>query len=219
MNGAGPPGELSAEELVVALERTPNTSDIGLDRVGLAPGARLPTGHDGLVHAVDGDWLYAVCDVTGHALLTHMGKYQARTAAAAIVARAGGELTDTPLPWSARCATAEQDAVTQVIFTSPQVAAVGLTEGHDDPRAAAESPGKQGLAPPPAGAEQAQRHTGRDHGKDRAQDDPAIDLEHRRGDQRDHDRSGVPTMRLEKAPALAPSAAPPRRSRGRWAPT
>jgi pyruvate/2-oxoglutarate dehydrogenase complex dihydrolipoamide dehydrogenase (E3) component len=73
-NGAGPITELSADELVVALGRTPNTSDIGLERAGLGPGAWLPTGDDGLVNAVDGDWLYAVGDVTGHALLTHMGK-------------------------------------------------------------------------------------------------------------------------------------------------
>jgi dihydrolipoamide dehydrogenase len=127
-NGAGPVSELSAGALIVALGRTPNTSDIGLDRVGLGPGAWLPTGDDGLVDAVDGDWLYAIGDVTGHALLTHMGKYQARTAAAAIVARARGELTSPPTRWSPCTATAQHLAVTQVIFTSPEVAAVGLTE-------------------------------------------------------------------------------------------
>jgi pyruvate/2-oxoglutarate dehydrogenase complex dihydrolipoamide dehydrogenase (E3) component len=127
-NGAGPIAEVSTDELVVALGRTPNTSEIGLERVGLGPGAWLPTGDDGLVDAIDGDWLYAVGDVTGHALLTHMGKYQARTAAAAIVARARGELASTPAAWSPCTATAQHLAVTQVIFTSPEVAAVGLTE-------------------------------------------------------------------------------------------
>ena len=41
-----------------------------------------------------GDWLYAVGDVCGRALLTHMGKYQARVAGEVIAARAEGRPTD-----------------------------------------------------------------------------------------------------------------------------
>ena len=36
---------------------------------------------------VDGDWLYAVGDVNGRVMLTHMGKYQARIAADVILGR------------------------------------------------------------------------------------------------------------------------------------
>jgi len=62
------------------------------------------------------DWLYAVGDVNGHALLTHMGKYQARVASLVID---GDE--------SAR-ATQDGSGSPRVIFTDPQVAAVGMTE-------------------------------------------------------------------------------------------
>ena len=40
------------------------------------------------VTAVDGGWLYAAGDVNHLALLTHMGKYQARVCGDAIAARA-----------------------------------------------------------------------------------------------------------------------------------
>jgi dihydrolipoamide dehydrogenase len=77
---------------------------------------------------VDGGWLYASGDVNGRALLTHQGKYQARAAGAAIVARARGELGDEVAPWTRFASTADHGAVPSVIFTDPEVAAVGLTE-------------------------------------------------------------------------------------------
>jgi pyruvate/2-oxoglutarate dehydrogenase complex dihydrolipoamide dehydrogenase (E3) component len=119
---------VEADEVLVALGRTPRTKDLGLETVGLSPGSWLPAGDDGLVEGVGGGWLYATGDVTGTALLTHMGKYHARACGDAIVARAGGDLTGTPAPWSQWAATARHDAVTQVVYTSPPVAAVGLTE-------------------------------------------------------------------------------------------
>jgi dihydrolipoamide dehydrogenase len=60
------------------------------------------------------DWLYAVGDVNGRALLTHMGKYQARVAA------------DVILGSEARVRGGDA-GVPRVVFTEPQVAAVGLT--------------------------------------------------------------------------------------------
>jgi dihydrolipoamide dehydrogenase len=78
------------------------------------------------VQGVDGDWLFAVGDVNHRALLTHQGKYQARMAGAAIGALARGESLDTA-PWSPHVATADIEAVPQVIFTEPEVAAVGKT--------------------------------------------------------------------------------------------
>ncbi|BCJ50155.1 hypothetical protein Asp14428_16300 [Actinoplanes sp. NBRC 14428] len=86
---------VEADELLVAVGRTPNTHDLGLDRAGLKPGAWLTVddtlrviGEDG---TPAGGRLYAAGDVNHRALLTHQGKYQARAAGDAIVARAQGE--------------------------------------------------------------------------------------------------------------------------------
>ena len=68
------------------------------------------------------DWLYAIGDVNGRAPFTHMAKYQARLAADHVLGRetAAEHGADGPL-------------APRVIFTDPQVAAVGHT--HADGRA------------------------------------------------------------------------------------
>ncbi len=105
-------GSLEADELLVAIGRAPRTGDVGLDTVGLEPGKHV-TVDDSL--CVPGkDWLYAVGDVNGRALLTHMGKYQARLAADAIMGKTVRLRSDG-------------GASPRVIFTDPQVGAVGLT--------------------------------------------------------------------------------------------
>jgi dihydrolipoamide dehydrogenase len=114
-------GELVADELLVAVGRTPGTADVGLETVGLTPGTYVEV--DDSMLAL-GDWLYAIGDVTGRNLLTHMGKYQARVAGDVIAARAAGEPDDLP----AHRALADSAWVPQVVFTDPQVGAVGLTE-------------------------------------------------------------------------------------------
>jgi pyruvate/2-oxoglutarate dehydrogenase complex dihydrolipoamide dehydrogenase (E3) component len=73
---------------------------------------------------VEGGWFYATGDANGRNLLTHMGKYQSRVAGDVIVARAKGEPDDGP---SLR-ATADALGAPQVVFTDPEVCAVGLTE-------------------------------------------------------------------------------------------
>ena len=118
--------EISADEILFATGRAPRSEDIGLETVGLAPGDWLTTDDTLTVSAVPGEWLYAVGDVNRRALLTHQGKYQARVAGAVIAARAGGAALDTA-PWSPHAATADIGAVPQVVFTDPEIAAVGLT--------------------------------------------------------------------------------------------
>jgi pyruvate/2-oxoglutarate dehydrogenase complex dihydrolipoamide dehydrogenase (E3) component len=111
----------------VAAGRTPAGADIGLDTVGTDPrnSHGFVTTDDRLaVVGVDGQWLYAVGDITGRALLTHMGKYQARICGAVIAARADGrEATGSRFT-----DVADDGRVPQVTFTDPQVASVGLSE-------------------------------------------------------------------------------------------
>jgi dihydrolipoamide dehydrogenase len=117
----------TVDELLVATGRRPNTAELGLESFGLEPGAALAVDDSGLVDGVEGQWLYAAGDVTGRAPLTHQGKYDARIAGAAIAARAAGQPVYTE-PWGEHAATADHAAVPQVVFTDPEVAAVGLTE-------------------------------------------------------------------------------------------
>jgi pyruvate/2-oxoglutarate dehydrogenase complex dihydrolipoamide dehydrogenase (E3) component len=122
---------VEADELLVAIGRTPNTQDIGLDNVGLKPGAWLTV--DGTMRVLGDDGapigdggLYAAGDVNRRVLLTHQGKYQARLVGDVIVARANGEAVDDS-EWGRHAATADERAVPQVVFTEPEVASVGLT--------------------------------------------------------------------------------------------
>jgi dihydrolipoamide dehydrogenase len=117
-------GPVVADELLVATGRTPRTHGIGLETVGLAAGDWLETDDSLRVPGVE--WLYAVGDVNHRALLTHQGKYQARAAGDAIAARAGKSPVRTE-PWGAHAATADHEAVPQVVFTIPEVSSVGLT--------------------------------------------------------------------------------------------
>ncbi|MGY1842257.1 dihydrolipoyl dehydrogenase family protein [Modestobacter sp. SYSU DS0875] len=117
-------GEFRGDEVLVATGRAANTDDVGVDTVGLTPGEYLDV--DDTLQVAGLPWLYGVGDVNGRAQLTHMGKYQARQAGAAIVARARGAQADLS-DWSPFVATADRRATPSVVFTSPQVAAVGLT--------------------------------------------------------------------------------------------
>lgn len=107
--------EVEADQVLVATGRRPNTSDLGLDTVDLEPGTNIDVNEHLQARGVPGGWLYAVGDVNGRSLLTHTGKYQARIAGAHIAGldtKAWGDILATP----------------RVVFTSPEVAAVGLTE-------------------------------------------------------------------------------------------
>jgi pyruvate/2-oxoglutarate dehydrogenase complex dihydrolipoamide dehydrogenase (E3) component len=116
---------VEADEVLVAIGRSPRTGDLGLDSVGLKPGSWL-TVDDTMRVADAAGWLYATGDVNHRALLTHQGKYQARAAGDVIAARAKQHRVDDE-PWGFHVATADHRAVPQVIFTDPEVASVGLT--------------------------------------------------------------------------------------------
>lgn len=106
---------LEGDELLAAVGRRPATDDLGLAAVGLEPGRYVEVDDTLRATGVAGGWLYAVGDCNGRALLTHMGKYQARIAADVILGR---DISDR----------ASAQAVPRVTFTDPQVCAVGLTE-------------------------------------------------------------------------------------------
>jgi dihydrolipoamide dehydrogenase len=114
---------VEADEIVVATGRTPNSDDIGLETVDVAPDQRGFVPVDEHMTVRGHDWLYVVGDLCGRALLTHMGKYQGRIAGDVIAARAGGR----PLDNSRFRDLADVRAVPQVTFTDPEVGSVGLT--------------------------------------------------------------------------------------------
>ncbi|MGW0697731.1 dihydrolipoyl dehydrogenase family protein, partial [Streptomyces sp. NPDC002738] len=119
-------GHLVADEILLATGRAPRTWDLGLETIGLTPGDWLKVDDTFRVTDVADGWFYAVGDVNHRALMTHQGKYQARIAGTVIGARANGEPVDDTR-WGTHVATADHAAVPQVVFTTPEVAAVGLT--------------------------------------------------------------------------------------------
>src|SRR6202035_3300698 len=100
------------EELLVAVGRQPRTAALGLESLGLEGGQPIEV--DEAMRVPGHDWLYVVGDANGRALLTHMGKYQARLAADDILGRPVELRSDGAM-------------VPRVIFTEPQVAAIGHT--------------------------------------------------------------------------------------------
>jgi pyruvate/2-oxoglutarate dehydrogenase complex dihydrolipoamide dehydrogenase (E3) component len=103
---------LHSDELLVAVGRTPHTDDLGLDTIDVKAG--IIAVDDRMRVPSHGDWLYAIGDVNGRALLTHAGKYQALVACATIMNREARAIWDGPLS-------------PRVVYTDPQVTAVGMT--------------------------------------------------------------------------------------------
>jgi pyruvate/2-oxoglutarate dehydrogenase complex dihydrolipoamide dehydrogenase (E3) component len=102
--------EVRGDHLLVATGRRPRVDGIGLDTVGIQPEKHgIPV--DANLRVADGLW--AIGDVTGVRLLTHVGKYQGEVAAANIL----GE----PRP-------ASYEAIPDVVYTDPQAASVGASE-------------------------------------------------------------------------------------------
>lgn len=102
---------VEADRLLVATGRKPNVQGFGLERLDVTIGRRGLEVDDRLAA---GEGVWAAGDVTGVALFTHVGKYQARIAAAGV---AGSE------------ARADYRAIPASVFTDPQVATVGDVSG------------------------------------------------------------------------------------------
>jgi pyruvate/2-oxoglutarate dehydrogenase complex dihydrolipoamide dehydrogenase (E3) component len=103
--------EITGERLLVATGRVVDLNDLGLEAVGLDPKA-LKIEVDDRMRAAEGIW--AMGDVTGKSLQTHVAEYQSAIIAAQILGQ------DHP--------PARYDAVPRGIFTDPEVGAVGMTE-------------------------------------------------------------------------------------------
>jgi len=102
--------ELRGDHLLLATGRRPRVDGIGLDTVGVHADAHgIPV--DSRLCAGEGLW--AIGDVTGVRLLTHVGKYQGEVVAANIL----GEPRQ-----------ANYEAIPDVVYTDPQAASVGASE-------------------------------------------------------------------------------------------
>jgi dihydrolipoamide dehydrogenase len=102
---------IRADVVILGTGRRPRTHDLGLTDVGVTPdrhGALTVDGHG----RVTDDGLWAVGDVTGVALFTHVAKYQARVVAGTILGKTR---------------TADYTAIPRVVFADPEIAAAGLT--------------------------------------------------------------------------------------------
>jgi dihydrolipoamide dehydrogenase len=102
--------EVAGSHLLVAIGRRPRTGGLGLEKLGIEPGER-GIEVDECCRVAEGVW--AVGDVTGVMPFTHVGKYQGRVAADSIL---GDDVR------------ASYEGVPRVVFSDPEVAAVGLTE-------------------------------------------------------------------------------------------
>jgi pyruvate/2-oxoglutarate dehydrogenase complex dihydrolipoamide dehydrogenase (E3) component len=110
----GDGSSVTGAEVLVALGRTPQTSGLGLESVGIEPHGYLEV--DAHCRVPGNDWLYAIGDLNGKAPFTHMAKYQAAIAADHVL---GKDMVAEHLADGARSP--------RVIFTDPQVAAAGHT--------------------------------------------------------------------------------------------
>ena len=103
--------ELSAERLLVATGRAVDLDGLGLESAGIDTSGRfVPV--DEYLRAAEGIW--AMGDVTGNGMFTHMALYEG-----AIVA--GGILGEDPSP-------ADFTSLPRVTFTDPEVGSVGMSE-------------------------------------------------------------------------------------------
>lgn len=127
-----------AEQLLVATGRRPNTADLGLAEAGVELGPRGEVKVDSHLRTTNPD-IFAAGDCIGEPMYVYVAAYAGGLAAENALTGAGRVYDLTALP--------------HVIFTDPQVASVGVTEG------AARAAGKAVLGRQPAGREEAEAAT------------------------------------------------------------
>jgi pyruvate/2-oxoglutarate dehydrogenase complex dihydrolipoamide dehydrogenase (E3) component len=103
-------GEVRCDVVVVGTGRRPRTADLGLEHVGVQPGEHGELVVDERCSA--GERVWGIGDVTGVMPFTHVAQYQARVVADNVLGRPR---------------TARYEGIPRVVFTDPEVAAVGLT--------------------------------------------------------------------------------------------
>jgi pyruvate/2-oxoglutarate dehydrogenase complex dihydrolipoamide dehydrogenase (E3) component len=102
--------QVETDVIILGAGRRPDTAGLGLDTVGVQPGERggIPVDQ----HCQAGPGLWALGDVTGVAMFTHVANYQGRVVADNILGRERA---------------AWYDGIPRVVFADPEIAAVGLT--------------------------------------------------------------------------------------------
>jgi pyruvate/2-oxoglutarate dehydrogenase complex dihydrolipoamide dehydrogenase (E3) component len=117
--GAGARAHLSdgsvvdVERVLAAVGRTPTTSDLGLDVLGIEPDDKGTIAVDDTCRVQGQQHVWAAGDVTGVAPYTHAANYQARI------------VGDNLLGGSRR---ADYRAIPRAIYTEPPIASVGMAE-------------------------------------------------------------------------------------------
>jgi dihydrolipoamide dehydrogenase len=104
---------LEAEKVLVGIGRRLLSENIGLETAGIerGPGGAIPVDDDLRTNCPD---IFAVGDVTGRMLLAHLATFQGVQAARSVLGRAAGQVPYHAVPWS--------------IFTTPEIATVGMNE-------------------------------------------------------------------------------------------
>ncbi len=102
--------EVRCDVIVVGTGRNPRTEGLGLENAGVELGERGEVRIDEHCRAANGVW--ALGDVTAVMPFTHVAKYQARVVTDGILGRQR---------------SAHYEGIPRVVFTGPEVAAVGLT--------------------------------------------------------------------------------------------
>jgi pyruvate/2-oxoglutarate dehydrogenase complex dihydrolipoamide dehydrogenase (E3) component len=101
--------QVETDVVIIGAGRRPSTAGLGLDTVGVQPDQRGAIPVDEHCRAGNGVW--AVGDVTGISLFTHVAAYQGRVVADNILGRQRA---------------ASYDGIPRVVFADPEIAAVGL---------------------------------------------------------------------------------------------
>jgi pyruvate/2-oxoglutarate dehydrogenase complex dihydrolipoamide dehydrogenase (E3) component len=100
--------ELRGDVVIAASGRRPRVANLGLETIGVEAKSGIPI--DESCRVTDGVW--ALGDVTGVSMFTHVAKYQGRVIAHNILGRER---------------VADYRAIPRVVFCDPEVATVGLT--------------------------------------------------------------------------------------------